>query len=163
MPSTLDIRNFTRSQVPRFPFKEALQAALPGWELSLAFAGETRAKQMNMQLRDKDYVPNVLSYESGNKSGEIVICLQIAKKQAPSYGMSYTEFVGLLFIHGCLHLKGERHGATMDTKERLLLKRFISPSSAPSNNVPTNRNRNRHRHAPDESRGGRGGAGTRRA
>ena len=142
MPSTLDIRNFTKSPVPRFPFKDALSAALPGWDLSLAFVGETRAKQMNLRLRDKDYVPNVLSYESGPESGEIVICLQVAKRQAPSYDMSYTEFVGLLFIHGCLHLKGERHGATMERKERLLLRRFINSSPVPSNNVPTNRNRN---------------------
>ncbi len=128
MASTLDTRNFTKAPIPRFPYQEALTAILPGWDMSLAFAGETRAQSMNKVLRGKDYVPNVLSYESGTKSGEIVICLSVAKKQAPDYDMTYTEFVGFLFIHGCLHLKGERHGATMDRKERLLLKRFISPS-----------------------------------
>lgn len=128
MPTTLDIRNFTKSPVPKFPYKDALAATLPGWEMSLAFAGKTRAQSMNIQLRGKDYVPNVLSYESGPKSGEIVICLEEAKKQAPDYDMTYTEFVGFLFIHGCLHLKGDQHGATMERKERLLLKRFTSPS-----------------------------------
>lgn len=141
MPSTLDIRNFTKSPVPRFPFKDALETALPGWEMSLAFAGKTRAQKMNMMLRGKDYVPNVLSYVAGEKSGEIVICLEVAKKQAPEYAMTYPEFVGFLFIHGCLHLKGELHGATMERKERLLLRRFISPSRKRSSNVPTNRNR----------------------
>lgn len=96
--------------------------------MSLVFAGATRAQSMNVRLRGKDYVPNVLSYESGTKSGEIVICLEVAKKQAPDYDMTYTEFVGFLFIHGCLHLKGERHGATMERTERLLLKRFTSQS-----------------------------------
>lgn len=127
--------------------------------MSLVFAGETRAKHMNRTLRKKDYIPNVLSYETGSKSGEIVICLQEAKRQAPTFGMTYTQFVGFLFIHGCLHLKGERHGATMDTKERVLLKRFISLSSVPLHNVPTNHYRHRHRNTPDESRGGRRGAG----
>ena len=128
MPTTLDIRNFTKSPIPKFPYKDALQATLPGWEMSLAFAGKTRAQSMNIQLRGKDYVPNVLSYESGAKSGEIVICLEEAKKQAPDYDMTYTEFVGFLFIHGCLHLKGELHGATMERTERLLLKRFTNRS-----------------------------------
>ncbi len=139
--TTLDIRNFTRSRHPSFPYEKALAAILPGWEMSLVFAGETRAKHMNITLRNKDYVPNVLSYESGSKSGEIVICPQVAKRQAPSYGLSYTEFVGLLFIHGCLHLKGMQHGATMDTQERLLLKRFTRANSSRTLNVPTHRNR----------------------
>ena len=128
MPTTLDIRNFTKSPIPKFPYKDALQATLPGWEMSLAFAGKVRAQSMNIRLRGKDYVPNVLSYESGTKSGEIVICLEEAKKQAPDYDMTYTEFVGFLFIHGCLHLKGELHGATMERTERLLLRRFTSQS-----------------------------------
>ena len=139
--TTLDIRNFTRSRHPAFPYEEALKAVLPGWEMSLVFAGETRAKHMNIALRAKDYVPNVLSYESGTKSGEIVICPRVAKRQAPSYGLSYTEFVGLLFIHGCLHLKGMQHGATMDRQERLLLKRFTRTNPPRSLNVPTHRNR----------------------
>lgn len=139
--ATLDTRNFTRSKYPTFPYTEALQAVLPGWEMSLVFAGKTRAQQMNIQLRNKDYVPNVLSYQSGNKSGEIVICPSVAKKQAPSYGLSYTDFVGLLFIHGCLHLKGMQHGATMDSQERLLLKRFTRTKLLRTSNVPKNRNR----------------------
>ncbi len=124
--TNLDTRNFTKSPVPRFPYAEALKAVLPGWEMSLAFAGKVRAQSMNVALRNKDYVPNVLSYEVGNKTGEIVICLEVAKKQAPDYDMSYTEFVGFLFIHGCFHLKGEQHGATMERKERLLLKRLTN-------------------------------------
>jgi probable rRNA maturation factor len=140
MPSTLDIRNFTRQKPPAFPYKEALEAALPGWEMSLAFAGEARAKRMNVALRNKDYVPNVLSYVSGEKSGEIVICLEVAKRQAPDYGMTYPAFVGFLFIHGCMHLKGLQHGATMERKERLLLER-LSPNPYRTSNVPKNRDR----------------------
>lgn len=124
--SQLEIRNFTRSKAPAFPFAKALEAVLPGWEMSLVFAGEVRAKNLNHQLRNKDYTPNVLSYASGKKSGEIIICPAIAKKQAPSYGLTYTSMVGFLFIHGMLHLKGLPHGATMDKREREILSRFIS-------------------------------------
>jgi probable rRNA maturation factor len=128
--SKLDIRNFTRSKSPVFPFARALELVLPGWEISLVFAGEQRAQSLNMQLRDKDYVPNVLSYVSGKKSGEIIICPNVAKRQAPSYGLSYSAMVGFLFIHGCLHLKGLRHGATMDKQEREILSRFTKLTSS---------------------------------
>lgn len=124
--STLDIRNMTRQKTVKFPFDAAHKHILPTWEVSLAFVGTTRAQVMNKQLRNKDYTPNVLSYQSGNKSGEIVICPLVAKKQAKKYDMTYTQFVGFLFIHGLLHLKGQQHGATMEKQERLLLKRFIS-------------------------------------
>ena len=126
MASTLDIRNFTRSTYPRFLFKEAAEAVLPGWEISLVFAGTRRAQKLNKVLRNKEYTPNVLSYESGVRSGEIIICPEVAKRQAPSYELSYPHFVGFLFIHGLLHLKGMRHGATMDTRERELLSRFVT-------------------------------------
>ena len=47
-------------------------------------------------------------------SGEILICKAAAKPYS----------VGFLFIHGLLHLKGLRHGVTMEHEEDRLLKRF---------------------------------------
>lgn len=128
--SNLDIRNFTRSKPPVFPFAKAAAAVLPDWEISLVFAGETRAQSLNIQLRDKDYVPNILSYVSGKKSGEIIICPAVAKKQAASYGLSYPHMVGFLFIHGLLHLKGMPHGATMERRERETLSQFIGVTNS---------------------------------
>ncbi len=116
----------TRQKTVAFPFAKAHAHILPDYEISLAFVGTTRAKQMNVSLRNKDYTPNVLSYETGTRSGEIVICPLVARKQAPEYEMTYTQFVGFLFIHGLLHLKGQQHGATMEKQERLLLKRFTN-------------------------------------
>ncbi|MGE5541358.1 MAG: rRNA maturation RNase YbeY [Bacillota bacterium] len=155
--SRLEIRNFTRSARVNFPFDKALEAVLPGWELSLVFAGEKRAKSLNISLRGKDYIPNVLSYVVGPKSGEIIICPEVAKRQAFSYDLSTTAMIGFLFIHGLLHLKGVVHGDTMDIQERALLKRFINVTTS---NVPTHRNRNRYRNTPHENRGGRGGKRT---
>ena len=153
--ASFDVRNTTRRPAPRFPYQKAAEAALPGWDLSLAFVGPKKAKALNIALRKKDYVPNVLSYQSGEKSGEIIICLDVAEKQAPDYGMSYGEFVAFIFIHGLMHLNGYRHGTTMEVKERAFLARFISSSRA-SHHGSSNLRRHRHRNAPDESRGGRG-------
>jgi probable rRNA maturation factor len=122
--SGVSVRNFTRREAPVFPYKKIAETILPAWELSLVFVGEKRAKNLNILLRNKSYTPNVLSYESGKHSGEIIICLSVAKKQAQSYGVSYAHFTAFLFIHGLLHLKGLPHGTTMERYERTLLKRF---------------------------------------
>jgi rRNA maturation RNase YbeY len=90
----------------------------------------------------------VLSYATGKKSGEIIICLEVAQEQAPEYGLSYPNFVGLLFIHALFHLKGMRHGSTMEKAERQVIARIASiyPNETP------HRNRNRHRHEPNKGR-----------
>ena len=124
MKSILEIRNFTRSSAPVFPFSKALENILPGWDLSLVFAGEKRARQLNTLLRKKTYIPNVLSYEVGKKSGEIIICPSVARKQAPRYGFEYTHMTGFLFIHGLLHLKGYEHGSRMERAEQKFRKKF---------------------------------------
>ncbi len=139
MKASLDIKNTTRSKAPSFPFEKAAAQMLPDWDISLVFVGETRAKNLNIALRDKTYTPNVLSYVVGKKSGEIIICPSVARRQAPAYGLSYPHMVGLLFIHALLHLKGRSHGATMDAAEREMLSRFVSLKKT---NVSSNRNRN---------------------
>jgi probable rRNA maturation factor len=141
----VDIRNFTRRAAPVFPYLKAAEEILPGWEISLVFSGTKRAQNLNMQLRKKSYIPNVLSYETGSKSGEIIICLEVAKKQAQSYGVSYTQFVGFLFIHGLLHLKGLPHGTTMERYEQKYLERFAGVRVSYdflTHGTTTNRNRN---------------------
>jgi rRNA maturation RNase YbeY len=138
--TTLDIRNFTRrNPAPGVPFIKLAETVLPGWDISLVFAGETRAQSLNIALRNKDYIPNVLSYETGAKSGEIIICPPVAKRQAASYGLSYKNFIAYLFIHGLLHLEGYPHGATMERHEQALLTRFGLGTI--SFNGTTNRNR----------------------
>lgn len=135
MKGTVDVRNFTRRSAPGVPYQKIASAILPGWDISLVFAGEQRARNLNMQLRNKEYVPNVLSYETSStkkeRSGEIIICPAVAKRQAGDYDLSYSSFIAFLFIHGLLHLKGLPHGPTMDRYEREYLSRFTSviPSS----------------------------------
>ena len=124
----LDTRNFTRRPFPKHPYEKIAATILPGWEISLVFAGSLRAQKLNQTLRNKDYVPNVLSYESGTKSGEIIICLPKARAESSTYGLTYTQHVAYLFIHGLLHLKGYPHGTTMDKHERAHLARFIGVS-----------------------------------
>jgi rRNA maturation RNase YbeY len=147
----VSIKSFTRrTKAPRFAYSEIAEKVLPGWTISLAFVGPKKAQTLNVQLRGKTYVPNVLSYEAGAKSGEILICLAEAKKQAPEYGLSSRDFVLYLFIHGLLHLKGWAHSATMEECERKLVAKFAAGSTRTHSNATTHRNRNRHRHVPSK-------------
>lgn len=146
--AALDIRNMTRRAPPVLPFKRAHGLALPAWDISLVFVSRALAKKLNQELRKKSYVPNVLSYPTGPKSGEIVICLDVARAQASSYGMTYPEFTAYLFIHGLLHLKGMAHSSTMEKAERQYLRRLAPHYS----HGQTHSNRHRHRDVPNKGR-----------
>jgi probable rRNA maturation factor len=142
MKGSLDIRNLTRRKAPAFAFRKAHRAVLPSFEVSLAFLTSAQAQKLNKQLRKKAYVPNVLSYRTGEKSGEIVICLEEMAKQAPAFGLTPARVAGFLFIHGLLHLEGRQHGRTMERTERKLFERVAGipfPYEAPHSH------RNRHR------------------
>ena len=113
------------STYPRFKY-EAMKDAILGkhYELSLVFIGKTRAATLNKKYRNKSYSPNVLSFPLEKKTGEIFICPQIAQSEAKKFSLSPRGYVAFLFIHGCLHLKGLDHGATMDTQEQKFLRLF---------------------------------------
>lgn len=126
MASLLDVRNMTRRATPRHPYARVSEKILPGWNLSLVFVGTKRAKSLNKTLRGKSYAPNVLSYQTGKNSGEILICLDTLAREAPAYALTPKTYCLYLFIHGCLHLKGMPHGPTMERRERELLSRFVT-------------------------------------
>jgi len=94
------------------------------YELSLVFVGKARAATLNQKYRNKSYSPNVLSFPLDARTGEIFICPQIAKSEASKFNLSPDGYVGFLFIHGCLHLKGMDHGDTMDKLEVKWCKHF---------------------------------------
>lgn len=94
------------------------------YDVSLVFVGATRAKALNQQYRGKSYVPNVLAFPLTERCGEIFIAPVVARSQAPRFSLSYEGYVGFLFIHACLHLKGYDHGATMEAREQTYLQKY---------------------------------------
>lgn len=123
---TLSIANTTRSQVPCLPF-QALAHDILGtkYELSLSFIGSARAQRLNHDYRGKDYVPNVLSFPLDDTHGEIFICPIVAKKEAVKFAMTPTDYIGFLFVHGCLHLKGHDHGDAMEKLEQKYCRKYF--------------------------------------
>jgi probable rRNA maturation factor len=88
------------------------------YTLSLTFIGATRAQKLNKTYRNAEYIPNVLSFPLDKHVGEIYIAPSVAEKEASKFSLSTRGYVGYLFIHGLLHLKGYPHGATMERAEK---------------------------------------------
>lgn len=84
------------------------------YDLSVAFLSPKEMRKVTLRTKKKNKVSNVLAFPLSPNSGEILIC----KEAAAPFTISY------LFIHGCLHLAGQRHGVTMEREERRVLKRF---------------------------------------
>lgn len=123
--SNLSITKTTEGKLPSLPFADMKTVVLgKDYDLSVVFIGDKRAKTLNKKYRKKDYVPDILSFPYNEKEGEIFINPYQAKKRSKDFDMDEKKFIGYLFIHGLLHLKGLRHGSTMDRMELKYLKRF---------------------------------------
>ena len=123
--STFAIHRTTKGKLPRLPFERIKNNILgKHYVLSVVFIGDIRAKALNKKYRKKNSVPNVLSFPLEKDEGEIFINPNKARKDAHLFDMSTTHFIGYLFIHGLLHLKGLEHGSTMNTAENKACKKF---------------------------------------
>ena len=120
-----DITNKTKSKPPRLPFCKMKKNVLgKKYELSLVFIGNKRSQKLNKQHRGIDKPTNILTFPLDKNEGEIFLDLTRAKTDAPLFDRNTKSFVGLLFIHGLLHLKGFSHGSTMEKEENKLCKKF---------------------------------------
>lgn len=119
------ITSLTRDILPRVPFTLIKKDILgDAYDLSLVIVGDAKSRALNKRYRGKTYTPNVLSFPLGPLSGEMFLNLRQARRECREREQRFEHFVALLFVHGCLHLKGMRHGRTMENEEmRALLKR----------------------------------------
>ncbi|MES2202904.1 MAG: rRNA maturation RNAse YbeY [Patescibacteria group bacterium] len=84
------------------------------YDLSVAFLTAPKMRAVTKKTKGTNHVSNVLSFPLSKTSGEILICKSAAKPFTVEY----------LFIHGLCHLKGLKHGASMEAKEAQILKKF---------------------------------------
>jgi rRNA maturation RNase YbeY len=123
----LYIQNFTKSNLPtgRLLFANIAKDILgKKYSLDLIFVGDSRAKKLNQKFRNKNYIPNVLSFPLDKTSGQIFINPNKVKTECKKFEMNSKKYLLYLFIHGCLHLKGYDHGDEMEKLEEKFLKKF---------------------------------------
>ncbi len=103
----LEIANLTKYKIPKKFLKkiagktsEILKIKIP--EISLVIVGEKKIKELNKKYRTTNRITDVLAFDYG----EIFICFPQAKKQAENLNHSIKKELGILLIHGILHLIG---------------------------------------------------------
>jgi len=94
------------------------------YELHVLICSDKLARSINKKYRNKDYVPNTLSFPYSQNSGEIILNIHKSNKEARHFKHSKTEHFLFLYIHSLLHLKGYTHGHKMEKEEKKLLNKF---------------------------------------
>jgi probable rRNA maturation factor len=96
----------------------------PDATLSLSFVGDAAMRRINREHRAKDTTTDVLSFPfyepfrvpkrptPGDPElliGDIVISVDVAKRQAAAYDATLDEEIERLLVHGIAHLLGHDH------------------------------------------------------
>ncbi len=81
-------------------------------ELSIYFVGRKKAKELNIQYRQKKYIPQVLGFPMSKEKdvdgmirlGDIVICTQKLKYESVFLQKNIDEVLGEWIVHGVENL-----------------------------------------------------------
>jgi len=108
-------------------------------EITVRIVDADEAQALNHEYRDKDYVPNVLTFEYGEVGrdesgqgvlgGDVVICAPVLEREAREQGKPLKDHYAHMTIHGVLHLQGYDHiepadADIMESREAVILERF---------------------------------------
>jgi probable rRNA maturation factor len=98
---------------------------------AIVFVGDKAIKRLNRQFRGQNYVTDVLSFpskaepfegENGSQLGDVVISAPRAATQSKEHGLSFSDEVRQLILHGLLHLCGYDHETDRGEMNRLELR-----------------------------------------
>lgn len=80
-------------------------------ELTLVFLSASEMKKINRQFRNKNKSTDILSFSSPDLQslGELLLCVDVLKKQAKNQKHSLKSEISYMLIHGILHLLGYDH------------------------------------------------------
>jgi probable rRNA maturation factor len=101
-------------------------------ELTLAFVGDRAITTLNRKFRKKDKPTDVLSFPIGEKGtdgkyylGDIIISVPKAFRQSRAAGHGLERELGVLIIHGFLHLLGYKHSRGVEREDERLRKALL--------------------------------------
>lgn len=122
---SVEITCTVRGRTPLIPFEKMARDVLgKDYNLSLVLCGDKLTRKINCTYRKKNYPANVLSFPLSKNEGEIFLNVRKAEREAKVLGISSRQRIAHLFAHGCLHLRGLRHGRKMDASEKRILSKF---------------------------------------
>lgn len=123
------INKLKKNPVPQKRIKDLLQRLCRSYRVSraevvLTFVGPRVIRSLNRKYRHKDRPTDVLSFSLKEKGpdgkfylGDIIICPEVARRQARRQGHPLLREIEILTIHGFLHLLGFEHFKGMEEEE----------------------------------------------
>ena len=112
---------------PRALLRFARAAAVKGSCVTLRVVGAAEGRRLNLAFRGRNYATNVLSFSYGRNRGDIVLCHPVIAREAREQGKELAAHYAHLVVHGLLHLRGRRHGKSMERAEIRVLARLGYP------------------------------------
>lgn len=122
---SFSLQNKARHPTPRMSFLKTTTLVLgKDYSLSLVFIPPRMMRDLNKAYRNKNTATDILSFPLSKTTGEMFICMDEVKKRSGSFEMNKDEYLGYLFIHGLVHLKGHDHGKKMDALEKKICEKL---------------------------------------
>ena len=112
--------SFLRGLLSRAASIPEVAARLPDGAATIAvrLTGDDELRRLNRDYAGHDSVTDVLSFEGSRQHlGDLAISWPAAVRQAHEYGHPETTELGLLAVHGLLHLLGWDHASAAQRKE----------------------------------------------
>ncbi len=123
-------------------------AGLAGGVDAVVLADDRTVKRLNARHRGRNKPTNVLTFETGAGTGEIVLALGVVRREARAAARPLAHHLAHLVVHGALHLGGHDHHAAggarrMEREEARLLGRIGVPNPWKSRPLPREGTRKR--------------------
>ncbi len=105
--------------------------ALPDAEISILLVDDAQIHDLNQRYLGRNKPTNVLAFPMRegefsslhpNLLGDLVISVEMAKRESRKFGFSPMEMISLLMIHGILHLIGYEHEGNKKEARKMALK-----------------------------------------
>lgn len=105
--------------------------ALPDAEISILLVDDAQIQDLNQRYLGRNKPTNVLAFPMRegefstlhpNLLGDLVVSVEMAKRQSRKSGFSQMEMISLLVIHGILHLIGYEHEGNKKEARAMALK-----------------------------------------
>ena len=107
-----------------------LRSAGRAWvrqQLSIALVSDREIRALNRRWRGKDRATDVLSFplDEPGALGDVVISLEMARRQAREGGWSLSAELRRLLAHGILHCRGYDHERPADARRMAAAERRL--------------------------------------
>ncbi len=110
----IEVNNKSRSKIDLNLIKKIAKKFLEvykynDYDLSIAFVGDKRMRQLNREYRGVDRTTDVLAFpgdEEGKFFGELILNYSQIKRQAKKFNNTPKEELIFILVHGLFHLLG---------------------------------------------------------